>query len=231
MLTDACTRALSALWEAAFALRSARVRAHPGSGLYRPRSPRSSPLWQCAKRHAGELRESGRMRREIEGQVIERFVACGDPREGFARIYCDACRHEYLLAYVQDPIFLPELPPEARAALRRVGRAQRARAGGTSAVRVHAAQAAAPDFQPAPGVAGRVVPYRCAAAGRCVRRSRPGRPPGPDPVRADLRGPGQLQSAPACACRRRRVRRRGRVHRAAGGARSAACRGLSARGA
>ena len=39
------------------------------------------------------------MRREIEGQVIERFVACGDPREGFARIYCDACRHEYLLAY------------------------------------------------------------------------------------------------------------------------------------
>src|SRR3989304_9903695 len=64
-----------------------------------PRSPRSSPLWQCAKRHAGELRESGRMRREIEGQVIERFVACGDPREGFARIYCDACRHEYLLAY------------------------------------------------------------------------------------------------------------------------------------
>ena len=39
------------------------------------------------------------MRREIEGQVIERFVACGDPREGFARIYCDACRHEYLLAW------------------------------------------------------------------------------------------------------------------------------------
>jgi hypothetical protein len=32
MLTDACTRALSALWEAAFDLRSARVRAHPGAG-------------------------------------------------------------------------------------------------------------------------------------------------------------------------------------------------------
>ncbi|HEV2007184.1 MAG TPA: transposase zinc-binding domain-containing protein [Burkholderiales bacterium] len=26
-------------------------------------------------------------------------MACGDPHEGFARIYCDTCRHEFLLAY------------------------------------------------------------------------------------------------------------------------------------
>jgi hypothetical protein len=39
------------------------------------------------------------MRRSVEQQVIERFIACGDPREGFARIYCDTCRHEFLLAY------------------------------------------------------------------------------------------------------------------------------------
>ena len=74
-----------------------------GVGLYRPRSPRASPLWQCAKRHAGELRASGhasnRPRRAVEQQVIERFIACGDPHEGFARIYCDTCRHEFLLAY------------------------------------------------------------------------------------------------------------------------------------
>jgi hypothetical protein len=70
-----------------------------GGGLYRSRNLRASPLWQCAKRHAGELRESGRMRRSVEQQVIERFIACGDPREGFARIYCDTCRHEFLLAY------------------------------------------------------------------------------------------------------------------------------------
>ena len=25
-------------------------------------------------------------------------VACGDPHEGFARIYCDTCLHEFLLA-------------------------------------------------------------------------------------------------------------------------------------
>ena len=71
----------------------------PGGGLYRPRSPRASPLWQCAKRHVAELRASGRMRRVVELQVIEGFIACGDPHEGFARIYCDTCRHEFLLAY------------------------------------------------------------------------------------------------------------------------------------
>jgi len=62
------------------------------------RQQRASPLWQCAKRHARELREAGRMRRAIERRVIERFIRCGDPHHGFARIYCDACGHDYLLA-------------------------------------------------------------------------------------------------------------------------------------
>jgi hypothetical protein len=36
--------------------------------------------------------------RALEAQVIERFIECGDPHLGFARIYCDACGHDYLLA-------------------------------------------------------------------------------------------------------------------------------------
>jgi hypothetical protein len=51
------------------------------------------------RRHAKELREAGRLQRAVEGQVIERFIECGDPHYGFARIYCDACGHDYLLAY------------------------------------------------------------------------------------------------------------------------------------
>ncbi len=43
----------------------------PGGGIYRTRSPRASALWQCAKRHALELRTSGRMQRSVEQQVIE----------------------------------------------------------------------------------------------------------------------------------------------------------------
>ncbi len=31
--------------------------------------------------------------------MIERFIECGDPHHGFARIYCDGCGHDYLLAY------------------------------------------------------------------------------------------------------------------------------------
>ncbi len=50
-------------------------------------------------RHGKELREAGRLRRAVEEQVIERFMECGDPHHGFARIYCDACGHDYLLAY------------------------------------------------------------------------------------------------------------------------------------
>ena len=72
-------------------------------GLYRPRNPCASPLWQCATRHGKELREAGRLRRAVEEQVIERFIECGDPHHGFARIYCDACRHDYLLAYSCKP--------------------------------------------------------------------------------------------------------------------------------
>jgi len=66
---------------------------------YRPRNPRASPLWQCAQRHAKELREAGRFQRVVEERAIERFIECGDPHHGFARIYCDACGHGYLLAF------------------------------------------------------------------------------------------------------------------------------------
>jgi hypothetical protein len=67
--------------------------------VYRPRNPRASPLWQCAQRHCGELREAGRFQRAVEERTIERFIECGDPHHGFARIYCDACGHDYLLAF------------------------------------------------------------------------------------------------------------------------------------
>lgn len=29
---------------------------------------------------------------------FERFIECSDPHHGFARIYCDACGHDCLLA-------------------------------------------------------------------------------------------------------------------------------------
>ena len=68
-------------------------------GIYRPRNPRASPLYQCIRRHADELETAGLITRPVEAQVLERFLACGDLHKGFARIYCDQCGHDYLLAY------------------------------------------------------------------------------------------------------------------------------------
>ena len=47
----------------------------------------------------GELRTEGRLRRLVEEKVISRFLKCGDPHHGFARVYCPQCRHDYLLAF------------------------------------------------------------------------------------------------------------------------------------
>ncbi|MBI5908935.1 MAG: transposase zinc-binding domain-containing protein [Betaproteobacteria bacterium] len=46
-----------------------------------------------------QLRSEGRLQRLLEERVIDRFLKCGDPHHGFARIYCPKCRHDYLLAF------------------------------------------------------------------------------------------------------------------------------------
>jgi len=45
------------------------------------------------------LRASGRVRRAVEGNVLERFLECGDLHCGFARIRCGGCGHDLLLAF------------------------------------------------------------------------------------------------------------------------------------
>jgi hypothetical protein len=54
--------------------------------MYRPRRPRASALYQCATRHTPELTAGGRFGRRVEESVIARFLECGDPQHGFARI-------------------------------------------------------------------------------------------------------------------------------------------------
>ncbi|HEY5636504.1 MAG TPA: transposase [Burkholderiales bacterium] len=49
--------------------------------------------------HASALKSADRLRRHVEENVIERFLECGDPHHGFARIYCDRCRHTCILAF------------------------------------------------------------------------------------------------------------------------------------
>jgi len=75
--------------------------------VYRPRRPRESPLWQCISRHFDTFLNLYEERyqprygflRPIIPEVVNKFLDCGDLERGFARVRCDHCNHEYLLAF------------------------------------------------------------------------------------------------------------------------------------
>jgi len=80
------------------------------AGIYRPRRPESSPLYQLLEGHypaaAGfravyeERFESqyGFWRPVIE-QVVYKFLDCGVLEQGFARVQCSGCKAEFLVAF------------------------------------------------------------------------------------------------------------------------------------
>ncbi len=76
-------------------------------GVYKPRRPQASPLFRLVSDQLHRLqtvyddrfaREYGPWR-PVVTQVADKFLACGVLEHGFARIRCDACTHEYLLAF------------------------------------------------------------------------------------------------------------------------------------
>ena len=76
-------------------------------GVYQPRRPPAWPLFRLVQDHLLRLqtvyderfaREYGPWR-PVVAEVAEKFLACGVLEHGFARIRCDACAHEYLLAF------------------------------------------------------------------------------------------------------------------------------------
>ncbi|MGI6299801.1 MAG: transposase zinc-binding domain-containing protein [Verrucomicrobiota bacterium] len=75
--------------------------------VYRPRRPNASPLWQCLFGHFDAFLELYEEQyqprygflRPIIPEVVNKFLDCGDLEHGFARVRCDDCKHEYLLAF------------------------------------------------------------------------------------------------------------------------------------
>lgn len=74
---------------------------------YRTRKPQYSPYYQCIEDNYEEFKRSyerifkekyGYLRPHIE-KVIYQFMDCGILRNGFARVKCKECNHEYLLAF------------------------------------------------------------------------------------------------------------------------------------
>jgi hypothetical protein len=80
-------------------------------GAYTPRNPKASALCQCVQMHFAEFEASYATRyqeqygfyRPVITRAIEKFLTCGDLTKGFARVRCDTCRHEYLLAFSRLP--------------------------------------------------------------------------------------------------------------------------------
>jgi ribosomal protein S27E len=75
--------------------------------LYRPRRPERSPLYAVLFQFFDILAREYELRferafgplRSIVTKTVERFLGCGMPEGGFARVRCDACRAEYIVAF------------------------------------------------------------------------------------------------------------------------------------
>ena len=110
------------------------------NGLYGPRLPENSAYYQCVEDHFEDFKQVYEERfdraygfhRPYLRSVIYRYLDCGVLRNGFARVRCGECGHEYLLAFVlkqsgnpalagQASSFLPILSSETRGRVWRMG--------------------------------------------------------------------------------------------------------------
>jgi hypothetical protein len=81
----------------------------PGNGasVYHPRQPQQSPLWKLLDTHYETFEQDYEekffktygYRRTVVDDVVQDYLKCGDLREGFARVRCPNCCHEYLLSF------------------------------------------------------------------------------------------------------------------------------------
>ncbi|EMS77964.1 IS91 family transposase [Desulfotignum phosphitoxidans] len=75
--------------------------------IYQPRNPKASAYYKCVENHFEELERAwddmyasryGFWRTYVM-TVIYKYLDCGDLHIGFARVRCEECGHEYLLAF------------------------------------------------------------------------------------------------------------------------------------
>jgi hypothetical protein len=77
------------------------------AGVYRQRRPRASPLYRLIEDHFEEFATVYDERfarrwgywRPVVTRVVEKYLACGILKHGFARVRCSSCKHEFLLAF------------------------------------------------------------------------------------------------------------------------------------
>jgi hypothetical protein len=79
----------------------------PTTTVYRPRRPRSSPLYQILEQHFDRFcviheeeyeREYGPLRPVVR-KAVEKYLECGILENGFARVVCGTCKAEFLVGF------------------------------------------------------------------------------------------------------------------------------------
>ena len=77
------------------------------TGIYRPRDPRNTALYKLIEDYFEDFCDIYEQRyetkagplRAIVNEVIEKYLDCGLLHNGFCRVYCKDCKHEFLVAY------------------------------------------------------------------------------------------------------------------------------------
>ena len=80
---------------------------HPSLALYRPRQARQTPLYQLLETYYEDVKALWEERfektygywRGFVDAVVARYLDCGVPEAGFARLKCDSCGAEKLLGF------------------------------------------------------------------------------------------------------------------------------------
>ena len=74
--------------------------------VYRPRRPAATVLHRTVREHLetylARARSSDpdlRPIRPAAERALREYLRCGIPAHGFARVYCDSCRHDYLVPF------------------------------------------------------------------------------------------------------------------------------------
>jgi len=88
-------------------LAAASTRCFRTPAVYRPRHPRATPLYGLMELYYDKVKAEWEDRfertygywRGFVDRVVWRYLDCGIPEAGFARVFCDQCKDEYLLPF------------------------------------------------------------------------------------------------------------------------------------